>query len=203
MKAAMSWGAIAASLSATVAVVLLSSGSPASAASPVFTATPHSTTAGAVETIAAVDLCPAPAGAGDWVAIVNVAQGGNSQITFKNFLIAVDGSWGGTLQLPASLVPGPAQLTASCFDAHHDVADEVDYASVDLTITLPATTSSSSSSSSSAPTSATPSSSSTSGGGTLADTGFRYTVPLTAFAVLAMVAGLGMLYAGRTARRSH
>jgi len=206
MKTFGAWSALAAGASITALALLLNAGSPASAASPVFTATPLSNTAGGVETVASVDKCPAPVGAGDWVAIVNVAQGANPQVSFKNFLIAGDGSWGGTLTLPAGLTPGAAHLTAACFDAHHDVADEVDYADVNLTITLPATSSAASStaaSTSTGPATSTPASASASGGGNLANTGFGYTVPFTLVGFAAMVIGGLMLFGTRRTKRAH
>jgi len=203
MKTSRGWSVLAPATLIMAIALLLNGGAPAAAASPVFTATPLSNTAGGLETIASVDKCPAPVGAGDWVAIVNVAQGGNPQVSFKNFLIAGDGAWGGSLTLPAGLTPGAAQLTGACFDAQHHVADEVDYAPVDLTITLPAT-STPPTTTTSAPGTTTPApATSTSGGGNLADTGFRYTVPFTALGLAALVIGGGLLLGGRRGKRAH
>lgn len=204
MKSLKVWSAAAAAGAAIAAAILVGNATNASAVLPIFTATPHSNTALGMETVAAVDKCVAPVGAGDWVAIVNVAQGANPQVSYKNFLIAGDGSWGGTLTLPAGLSPGPATLTAACFDAQHHVADEVNYASIALTITTPpsssaATTPATSSASTGITSSqATPSST---GGGGLANTGFRYTVPLTVLALGAVFAGIALLVGTR--RRAH
>ena len=58
-------------------------------------------------------------------------------------LVAGDGSWSGTITLPAGLVTGDATLTAACFDASHDVDGEVDYTDVPITIVEATTTTSS------------------------------------------------------------
>jgi hypothetical protein len=117
--------------------------SPSLAATPTFSATPTSGPIGTSIAVAAITKCPPPGGAGDWVAIVNVAQGADDQVSFKNFLIANDGSWSGTINLPNGLTLGAASLTASCFDAHHDVPDTVDYAAIPITVVAPTTTTSS------------------------------------------------------------
>jgi hypothetical protein len=203
MASRRAWAAIAAGVCIVVTALLFSGVPSASAANPVFTATPHTNSAGGTETITAVDKCPAPQGAGDWVANVKVAQGGNSEVSFQDFLVANDGSWGGKLTLP-KLTSGPAQLVGKCFDAKHLVTDEIDYTPVDLTITAPATSSAAPSTSTASSTSAaasTPASSSSRGA--LANTGFRYTTPFTVLGAGALLAGLVLLFAGRRGKRAH
>ena len=56
------------------------------------------------------------------------AQGTNSELSFANYPIAADGSWGGTFTIPTGAVPGNAQLIGQCFDASHAVQTTVDYA---------------------------------------------------------------------------
>ena len=79
--------------------------------------------------------CPAPAGAGSWTSLVKFAQGSNSEVSFANYPIAADGTWGGQFTIPTAAVPGSAQLIAQCFDASHAVPTTVDYAPVNFTVT--------------------------------------------------------------------
>jgi hypothetical protein len=134
---------------------------PTSQAVPVatFSATPTTVHVGDVISVASITPCPPPDGAGDWTAIVNVAQGSNDQVSFEDFLVANDGSWSGTITVPSGVTLGAASLTATCFDAFHDVEGELVYQSNDITVVAPATTTStstttapSSTSTSSAPT---------------------------------------------------
>ena len=81
------------------------------------------------------DGCPAPAGAGSWTSLVKFAQGSNAELSFANYPIAADGSWGGQFIIPSTAVPGSAQLVAQCFDASHAVQTTVDYAPVDFLVT--------------------------------------------------------------------
>jgi hypothetical protein len=137
------WSAVA--LSALVASAGLLIVAPAATAlpDPTFSASPTTGVIGDTISVASVTACPAPEGAGDWVAIVNVAQGSDDQVSFENFLVAGDGSWSGTITLPAGLVTGDATLTAACFDATHDVDAEVDYTDIPITIVEATTTTSS------------------------------------------------------------
>jgi hypothetical protein len=94
-------------------------------------------TSGPIGTVVGVSptACPAPAGAGSWTGLVKFAQGGNPELSFANFVIAADGSWGGQLAIPTGAVPGAAQLIAQCFDATHTVPTSVDYAPVNFLVT--------------------------------------------------------------------
>jgi len=132
------WGAVGFAAAAILCSFVVAS--PSLAATPTFSATPTSGPIGTSIAVAAITKCPPPGGAGDWVAIVNVAQGSNNQVSFKNFLIANDGSWSGTINLPNGLTLGAASLTASCFDAQHHVPDTVDYAAIPITVVAPTTT---------------------------------------------------------------
>ena len=106
-----------------------------------FTVAPGSFDSGAVTaavgstvTVRSIDGCVAPAGASQWVAIVNFAQGTNSQLGFVDLAVAADGSWSGSIPVPTSAVPGPAQLTAQCFDASRAVSNQIIYAPVAFTV---------------------------------------------------------------------
>src|SRR5438132_6328244 len=82
----------------------------AAAAGPVIGA---DTTVGAVATIVGLNptACAPPAGAGSWIAIVTFAQNGNSEVSFANFIVGSDGTWGGQFVVPTAAAPGAAQLT--------------------------------------------------------------------------------------------
>jgi len=147
------WGAVGLSAAAIMCSYVVAS--PALAAPPTFSAAPTTGSVGDSIDVAAITKCPPPKGAGDWVAIVNVAQGSNDQVSYKNFLIADDGSWSGSITLPNGLTLGDASLTAACFDAQHDVPDEVDYAAIPITVVAPTTTTSSATSTTTALTSTT------------------------------------------------
>jgi len=136
------WGCVAMAISAvTFGIAGIS---PSVAAAPAtFSANPTTGQVGDPIAVASITACPAPEGAGDWVAIVNVAQGSNDQVSYKDFLIADDGSWSGTIDLPTGLTLGSATLTATCFDASHDVENEVDYTAIPITVVAPTTTTSS------------------------------------------------------------
>jgi hypothetical protein len=94
-------------------------------------------TSGPVGTVVKLSpaACPAPAGALSWTALVSFAQGGNGQLSFANFVVAADGSWGGQFTLPTAAAPGLGQLVARCFDPTHAVQTTVVYAPVDFLVT--------------------------------------------------------------------
>ena len=78
--------------------------------------------------------CPAPPNAGDWTVLVTFAQGGNSQISFQNYVVNSAGNWGGTFTIPIGVQPGAAALTAMCFDATHTTQTTFTYASLPFTV---------------------------------------------------------------------
>jgi hypothetical protein len=130
--------ALASALS-VLATVVAGPGSAWGQTPPLFSADPTTGPVGTTITVHSTTPCTPPPGAGDWVAIVNVAQGTNTQLTYKNFLIDTTGNWGGTLTIPTTTSTGPAQLTAACFDATNHLTTTITYQPVDYTVT-PATT---------------------------------------------------------------
>jgi hypothetical protein len=134
--ALLSLGAISLGLAATAPTA-------GSIVDPTFSATPTTVVIGQSISVASITDCPAPDGAGDWTAIVKVAQGSNPEVSFEDFLVANDGSWSGTIAVPKGLTLGAATLTSKCFDAFHDVSDEVDYTPISITVVAPSTTTSS------------------------------------------------------------
>jgi len=103
---------------------------------PTFTAAPTSNAVGSLITVSGDSPCPAPAGAGAWTAIVDFAQGGNPAVAFRNFAVGSTGAWRGSFTVPPGALLGAAQLTASCFDAAHASAIQLDYAPVLFTVVL-------------------------------------------------------------------
>jgi hypothetical protein len=101
------------------------------------TATPAAAPVGGSISVSAGGVCPAPAGATSWISIVHFAQGANPAISFRIYAVDGTGHWGGSLTIPYGAVAGPAQLTASCFDAAHASAVTVDYQPVPFTVTVP------------------------------------------------------------------
>ncbi len=99
-----------------------------------FDATPTGALGSSI-TVRSEDGCVTPAGAGDWVAIVNFAQGSNAQLSFVDLAVAADGSWSGTIRVPPTATLGPAQLVASCFDAQHNVSFGATYTSDPFNVT--------------------------------------------------------------------
>ncbi len=89
---------------------------------------------GSVVTVRSTDGCIAPAGASQWVAIVNFAQGANGQLAFADVTVAADGSWSGSIRIPTSAVFGPAQITAQCFDPTHTSQTQIPYSPVGVSV---------------------------------------------------------------------
>ena len=90
---------------ALFAIALFGASAPpeAAAAGPIIGA---DTTAGAIATIVGLNptACLAPAGARSWTAIVMFAQNGNSEVSFANFSVGSDGTWGGQFSCQQSSV---------------------------------------------------------------------------------------------------
>ena len=103
---------------------------------PTFTATPGSNAVGSLLAVAGGSPCPAPGGAGAWTAIVRFAQGANAAVSYLDLAVGPTGAWGGRFTVPPGAIPGPAQLTASCFDAAHTSQAQLDYAPVAFTVVL-------------------------------------------------------------------
>jgi large repetitive protein len=101
-----------------------------------FAAAPASGPVGTVVAVHSVGPCVMPAATSGWNAIVGVAQGANSQLTFVNLAVAADGSWSGHITIPGSAGPGAAQLTATCFDSSGVVQATVPYTPLDFTVTV-------------------------------------------------------------------
>jgi hypothetical protein len=104
------------------------------AATAVFDALPNYGAVGHAVGVFPFSDCPAPADASQWIAIVSFAQGGNSQISYRNYVVNAAGNWGGYFTIPIGAVPGAAQLTASCFDPSHTSPSTFDYAPVPFTV---------------------------------------------------------------------
>ena len=105
-----------------------------------FAALPTSAPVGGTIAVHDVGPCPAPAGASSWTVVVHVDQGATAAISSQNYVVDGAGHWGGHLVLPYGVVPGPAQLSATCFDATHIPAVTLVYAAVPITITIPTIT---------------------------------------------------------------
>lgn len=189
---------VALGAAAAASAVLFLAAGPAAAVPPSFSATPTTVSVGDSVTVASITDCPAPQGAGDWVAIVNVAQGANPQLSFENYLIQQDGSWGGSITMPNTLALGAAQLTAKCFDAQHHVENETDYASIDLTV-IAAPTSSSASTATTSPVTSSAATSPSSSTGPLANTGFD-SGPIATLGLVVLLAGGGLVVFARPSR---
>ena len=95
---------------------------------------PVSGVVGSMVTVRSIDGCVAPSGTSQWVAIVNFAQGANSQLGFVDLAVAADGSWSGSILVPTAATLGPAQLTASCFDPTHTSQSRIPYSPVAFTV---------------------------------------------------------------------
>jgi hypothetical protein len=110
---------------------------------PTFAASANTGSEGTVVSVHSLSTCvkPASATANGWNVIVQVAQGANSQLTYVNLAVAVDGSWSGQITIPGTAIPGPAQLTATCFDSGTSVTPRVSYAPLDFTVTAHTTSS--------------------------------------------------------------
>jgi hypothetical protein len=106
---------------------------------PTFTVAPTSNAAGSLITVSGDSPCPAPAGASAWTALVRFAQGSNPALSFHDFAVGPTGAWGGSFTVPPGALPGAAQLTASCFDAAHVSATQLDYAPVPFTVVIDTT----------------------------------------------------------------
>lgn len=120
---------------ATIAAVAVVLAAPAGAQSETLNASPQSGGPGTVINLSSVSPCTLPQGVTGAPFVKVTLTRGSQTLAQKDFTLATDGSWSGTITVPASATAGAASLLGYCFASPQAEGAIFAYQAVAFTVT--------------------------------------------------------------------